>query len=85
MHESKFEVAIGPMIRRWPTRALVVAGLVAATILLAATVDHQLTRDSLPDVRTFTLEHPASSDPAVAERERLRDGFISGHGSTRWD
>lgn len=65
------------MIRRWPTRALVVAGLVAATILLAATVDHQLTRDSLPEVGTFTLEHPASSDPAVAERERLRDGFIT--------
>ncbi|MGI8593147.1 MAG: hypothetical protein ACR2ML_02060 [Solirubrobacteraceae bacterium] len=65
------------MISRWPKRGLVLASLAVIAILVATVVDYQLTVDRLPEVGVFTEEHPASSSPAVAEQERLRDAFVT--------
>lgn len=62
---------------RWPRRPLIAAGIVLLAILVIAVVDHTITAASLPEVGPFTLRHPASSDPDVAERIRLRDGFVT--------
>lgn len=62
--------------QRWPHRPALIAGLVVLAILVAAVVDHQITYERLPDLPVFTAEHPAGSDPAVAEAEDLREGFV---------
>lgn len=65
-----------PVTRRWPRRGALIAGAVVLAILVAATIDYRHTAGALPEVGVFTVDHPASSDPAVAERIDLRDGFV---------
>lgn len=65
------------VISRWPTRGLVLAGLAVIAILVTAVIDHQLTVDRLPEVGPFTVDKPANDNPRVAERIRLRDGFLT--------
>ena len=65
------------MTRRWPGRVLVLGGLALLAILVTSAIDHRVTASRLPEVGIFTPDRPASSVPAVAEKEKLEDGFVA--------
>ncbi|CAN5534359.1 hypothetical protein BH20ACT18_BH20ACT18_03270 [soil metagenome] len=65
------------MTRRWPGRVLVLGGLALLAILVTSAIDHRVTASRLPEVGIFTPDRPAHTVSAVAERERLEDGFVA--------
>lgn len=51
--------------------------MAVVAILVAAAVDHEITSQRIPYIAPATIDRPNSSNPAVAEAEQLRDGYLT--------
>lgn len=51
--------------------------MAVVAILVAAAVDHEITSQRIPYIAPATIDRPNSSNPAVAEAEQLREGYLT--------